>query len=419
MAYLWPISLSRRPYPLSAIYRSKFTLPVLCRPFTHATSTFNSKVPTTQGSADDTLSPLEKYLVDLLDQQEHHLATPTKTSPAMDTSKVSSLHMANSLPYVSTQTLKWVKESGDADRSSTRTQATKLTTDWTLDPTQDMALAEFSKSIKDPLTTAQAKERTASQGDLTASSPLFDDELYQWFNREVQQSTSSGASGSDTVPPPVQSTPEIKTPQQPGPVQSATTLIPKPKLNTPLGHFMNSLLSMDRIETWLSQLSQAHTNIELRDRLAQLFAQPDSSADHPSPRSSLTPPRLGPRIVIGCMQQCHRMGLVEMIFVLLEQIRNLGLTKYLELMTTEVYNCLLRIIWDVRTRHHQLYPLRAPDMIIYFLNEMAAHGVVANDETIEILNQVLYFIDLEEPNTFLANNLKTKVLRLLKQLSEK
>ncbi|KAJ1658842.1 hypothetical protein IWQ61_001991 [Dispira simplex] len=320
---------------------------------------------------------------------------------------------------MSTQTLKWVKETGDGDHSSTGTQAIKLTTDWTLDPTQDMALAEFSKSIKDPLTTAQAKQRTTSQGGLAASSPLFDDELYQWFNREVQQPASSGDSRSDKVLPSVQPIPEIKTQQQPDLARSTTTLVPKPMLNTPLGHFMSSLLSMDRIETWLSQLSQVHTNIELRDRLAQLFSQSDTSADHSSPGSSLAPPRLGPRVVIGCMQQCHRMGLVEMIFVLLEQIRHLGLTKYLEIMTTEVYNCLLGIIWDVRARHHQLYPLRAPDMILHFLNEMAAHGVVANDETIEILNQVLYFIDLEEPNTFLANNLKTQVIRLLRQLSEK
>ncbi|KAJ1930672.1 hypothetical protein IWQ60_000069 [Tieghemiomyces parasiticus] len=357
---------------------------------------------------DSHLSPLEKYLVQLLEQSggdgskkgvSHPLSTPT--APQLQATSAAS-RTAGSPPAL--------------------TQSQVRADDWSPGSMDDIALADFANALDDHVAAATTGRRSMTRsddGEYDGVVAASDTEMAQWFASDPLANPSetdyTSLNGRTTA------------------TTTATHIstFPAGTGSTPLGHFMDTMLRMDAIETWLSQLAKSSTNLEFQRHLAELFALNQESTQAtanpsatggggglnlPERQSHIRPPKLSARLITGCLKQCQRTGLLNYILVIMDQIRQLGWSTYITLVTTEVYNTLLSILWESRTAAAWPRPLPATGLILRYLDEMLSYGTLANDQTREIMQRVLHDIDLEVPNVRLANQMKLQLYERLTRL---
>ncbi|KAJ1978143.1 hypothetical protein H4R35_002021 [Dimargaris xerosporica] len=360
-----------------------------------------AKTDTTGSSPSSTqsLNPLEKYLVNLLEQQEQLAPTQDPYGPGRPTGRQSLRPGANaSRPATENQLSSFGLDSVTASDSG-----------WFNDSSDDFVLAEFSESLPD------------------------------WSLAPAQNTSSvSLAQGLQSATEPLPSAPSMVV--SPAPPTSAQVAASHPASKTPMDSFLNAMLRVDLTNAWLSRLSSCATTRAVLDHIAPLLdrAQQDELSSpatqaSASPPTSLPPlfaprgttqspvPPLTPPVIVACVQQCHKLTRLDLALALLQQIRRLGLATYLRVINTEVYNALLSALWDARARPNATalppYPLSAVDIVIRFLREMAMHGVEANSLTANIVRQAIYDIGVEELDSTVATRLQRSVMAAFAALS--
>ncbi|KAJ1976432.1 hypothetical protein H4R34_003982, partial [Dimargaris verticillata] len=345
------------------------------------------------------LNPLEKYLVNLLEQQEQLAPTP---DPYVGPGRSAGRQSPRPVAF--------------ANRLATDNQLSGFGLDpmatsdsgWFNDSSDDFVLAEFSESLPD---------WSLPPASGTPSVSL----------------TPNAQSVSKQLP----STLSPVSPMPSTPTNRAASLTAS---KTPMDSFLNAMLRVDLTNAWLSRLSSCASARATLDHIAPLLERAQQEPSPPATQTglslptSLPPPLFAPRgtslsqippltpqVIVACVQQCHKLTRLDLALSLLQQVRRLGLTTYLQVVNTDVYNALLSALWDARARPNAAalppYPLSAVDIVVRFLREMAMHGVEANSATANIARQTIYDIGVEELDSTVATQLQRSVMTAFAALS--